>query len=188
MPIEPMPDEQQLIALARRGDADAYGELVRRYQTAVVALTYRILGQREDALDLAQDAFIRGHAALGSFELGRPFGPWIARIAVNLSLNSRGRRRISSVSLDAGGDARPYDPPDDRAGPDEHLLAAEREATLRQAIAELPPFQRATIVLRHYQELSYEEIGRQLAIPLSDVKSHLFRARQQLRRRLDDQT
>jgi RNA polymerase sigma-70 factor (ECF subfamily) len=182
--------DRQLITLVLRGRPDAYGELVRRHQSAVYNAAYRLVGDRQEALDLAQDTFVRAYSALGSFDTARPFGPWICRIAVNTALNWLQRRRVPTVPL-AGGtidDAdQDYIPAlaDDTSEPERVYLAAESQALLRDAILSLPANYRAVVELRHFQDLSYDEIAAALGIPLSDVKSHLFRARRMLRERLE---
>lgn len=186
-PWEALPD-RQLVAQTLGGRPDAYGELVRRYQTAVYNVAYRLVGERQEALDLAQDAFVRAYHGLASFDPERPFGPWIARIATNVALAALGRRRVPTVplgrALGGGDDERePIEAalPDPARGPEGDFLAAERGAELRRAILALPPHYRAVIELRHFQDRSYEEIAAALGLPLSDVKSHLFRARKLLR-------
>ena len=176
--------DRQLVAQALGGRPDAYGELVRRYQAAVYNVAFRLVGERQEALDVAQDAFVRGFHALRTFDQERAFGPWIARVATNVALAGLQRRRVMAVSFGrifgADGDEREVLPaPGD--GPEEEFVAAERGAELRRAILALPPQYRAVIELRHFQELSYEEIAATVGIPLSDVKSHLFRARRMLR-------
>jgi RNA polymerase sigma-70 factor (ECF subfamily) len=181
-------DEEQLVARAKAGQAEAYGELVRRHQARVYGAVRRVVGEAHEAPDLAQEVFVRAYAAMGSFEDGRPFGPWIGRVAVNLALSWAQRRRLPTVSLtpDDAGDA-PQPPPDYSAEPERVYLSGERRAAIGAAIAELPPHYRAVVELRHLQGCSYETIAETLGMPLSDVKSHLFRARQMLRRRLEDE-
>ena len=177
--------DAELVTRARRGHPDAYGELVRRYQTRVFNIAYRLVGNSQDALDLAQDAFVRGYNALDTFDVERPFAPWIYRIVTNLALNWLKHSRTPVVSLAVPtGDAEEWMTPDDSTDPERVYLASERQAQLRRAILALPPHYRAVIELRHFQEQSYEEIGAVLNLPLSDVKSQLFRARQLLRRNL----
>jgi RNA polymerase sigma-70 factor (ECF subfamily) len=182
--------DRQLVTLALSGRADAYGELVRRHQSAVYNAAYRLVGDRQEALDLAQDAFVRAQGALDSFDPARPFGPWICRIAVNTALNWLQRRRVPTVPLAGGAvgqadEGRELSLADDTSEPERVYLAAERQALLRGAILALPPNYRAVVELRHFQDLSYDEIAAALNIPLSDVKSHLFRARRMLRERLE---
>jgi RNA polymerase sigma-70 factor (ECF subfamily) len=189
--------DRELVALTLRGRPDAYGELVRRHQSAVYNVVCRLIGDRQDALDLAQDTFVRAYRALGSFDTARPFSPWIGRIAVNTALNWLQRRRVPTVPLarrsnlpttNTAGEAEEYcelPVADDTSEPERIYLVAEQQALLRGAILELPPHFRAVIELRHFQDLSYEEIAVTLGIALSDVKSHLFRARRMLRVRLE---
>jgi RNA polymerase sigma-70 factor (ECF subfamily) len=183
--------DHQLVARALSGRPDAYGELVRRYQGSVYNIAYRLVGERQEALDLAQEAFVRAYGRLDSFDQSRPFGPWIGRIATNAALNWLQRRRVATVSLAqgppaAGDDQAERDLPDYSAEPEQVYLAGERQALIRGAILALPPHYRAIVELRHFQDRSYEEIAQALGIPLSDVKSHLFRARRLLRKWLEE--
>lgn len=181
-------DEQELVARSRAGQPDAYGELVRRHQGRVYGALRRIVGDPQEALDLAQETFVRAHAALDRFEAGRPFGPWVGRIAANLGLNWAQRRRLPTVTLDAApGEPAARPPPDEDADPERRFLDGEQRARIRSAIDALPPHYRAVIELRHFQDCSYETIAATLGLPLTDVKSHLFRARQLLRRSLEDE-
>jgi RNA polymerase sigma-70 factor (ECF subfamily) len=182
--------DRQLVALTLRGRSDAYGELVRRHQSAVYNAAFRLIGDRQEALDLAQDSFVRAYSALGSFDMARPFGPWICRIAVNAALNWLQRRRVPTVPLVSTvvsgiDDDRELPLADDTSEPERVYLEAERRALLRGAILALPPNYRAVVELRHFQDLPYDEIAAALGISLSDVKSHLFRARRMLRERLE---
>src|SRR5262245_30929131 len=177
--------DRQLVAQALNGRPDAFGDLVRRYQGAVFNVAYRLVGERQEALDVAQDAFVRAFHALGTFDQERPFGPWMGRIATNVALAGLQRRRVRTVSirrtLGASEEESEVAPPDAGGGPEEEFLVAERGAELRGAILARAPQYRAVIELRHFQERSYEEIAATLGLPLSDVKSHLFRARRMLR-------
>jgi RNA polymerase sigma-70 factor (ECF subfamily) len=173
------PTDRDLIVCARRGAAggDALGELVTRYQTSVFNVCYRLLHERGEAEDLAQETFMRAYDRLDTFNLDREFGPWIRRIAANLCLNYLQTRK-ATAPFDEERDA------DDRQGPERQVEGHERSAQVRAALASLPPHYRLVVELRHYQELSYEEIAAELSIPLSDVKSHLFRARKLLAEKL----
>jgi RNA polymerase sigma-70 factor (ECF subfamily) len=174
-------DDGVLVSQVRQGNLDAYGELVRRYQGSVFGVCYRLLGGRQEAEDLAQDAFLRGYERLETFDLAYPFGPWIRRVAANLCLNHMQRRRPAVVEFDDEAGLRVAPP-----GPTPETAAERRQdvQAIRQAILALPPRYRAVIELRHYQDASYEEIASTLRLSISDVKSHLFRARRMLARRL----
>lgn len=180
----PPAEDGTLVRMAVRGGPDAqaaYGELVRRHQTAVFNVCYRLLGQRGDAEDAAQEAFIRAFDRLGQFDTARPFGPWIRRVAANHCLNRLAARRPESVALDEERDRAP------ELGPEAAQEQAEQHRRLRAALVSLPPHYRAVIELRHFQDLSYDEIASALHLPLSDVKSHLFRARKLLAEKLQGQ-
>jgi RNA polymerase sigma-70 factor (ECF subfamily) len=168
------PPDRDLILRARRGETEAFGELVTRYQTGVFNVCYRVLSERREAEDLAQESFIRAYERLDTFDLERPFGPWIRRVAANLCLNHVSARPAASAELDEERDA------DDAERPEAAYEVRERSEQIRRALAALPPQYRLVIELRHYQDMSYDEIAASMGIPLSDVKSHLFRARKLL--------
>jgi RNA polymerase sigma-70 factor (ECF subfamily) len=177
----PDPSDQALVHETRGGDIEAYGVVVRRYQTSVFNVCYRMLGERREAEDLTQETFVRAYQRLNTYDPARPFGPWIRRIAANMCLNHLKRNRRIWLPLDDE-----HDLPD--AGPGVDLATAVEEkvdrSRIRDAIQALPPHYRAVIELRHFQGLSYEETARALSLPLSDVRSHLYRARQLLAERL----
>ena len=171
------PTDRDLILRARRGDAEAYGELVTRYQTNVFNVCYRILHERGEAEDLAQESFMRAYDRLTTFEIEREFGPWMRRVAANLCLNHLESQRSTAElkeEQDVGESQRP----------EAVVEVHERSEQIRRALASLPAQYRVVIELRHYQEMSYDEIASELNIPLSDVKSHLFRARKLLAEKL----
>jgi RNA polymerase sigma-70 factor (ECF subfamily) len=174
----------ELVARTRAGERDAYGELVRRHQATVYNIAYRLVGERETARDLAQETFVCAFSALASFDATRPFAPWIHRIATNTALNWLARQRVPTVPLEHDDAEAAREIPDESNDPARALLVQEQNARVRRALIALPPRQRAVIELRHFQDLSYEEIATTLGIPLSDVKSDLFRARQHLRKLL----
>jgi RNA polymerase sigma-70 factor (ECF subfamily) len=169
--------DRDLILHARRGDSAAYGNLVIRHQTSVFNVCYRILHDHNSAQDLAQEAFIRALDRLHSFDIEREFKPWIHRIAANLCLNYLEAHK-PTFSLDEDRDE------DKAPGPGVKVEENERSKQIRSALASLPPQYRIVIELRHYQDLSYDEIASELNIPLSAVKSHLFRARKHLAEKL----
>ncbi|MCK5318001.1 MAG: sigma-70 family RNA polymerase sigma factor [Anaerolineales bacterium] len=172
--------DRSLVLRTKRGELEAYGDLVRRYQGSVFNVCYRMLGDPHDAEDLTQETFIRVHSRLNSFDYDRPFIPWARRIAVNLCLNYINRNRRYVLPLDDEFERSVSNERSPERAHEDH----ERNVSLRQAICLLPAHYRAVIELRHFQELSYLEISKVLNIPLSDVKSHLFRARKSLAQRL----
>ena len=171
------PSDRDLIQRARRGDTEAFGELVLRYQTSVFNVCYRLLHERLEAEDMTQETFMRARDRLQTFDEQRVFGPWIRRVAANVCLNHLESQK-QTAELDEERDA------DESQRPETQVEVRERSEQIRRALASLPARYRVVIELRHYQELSYEEIAAELNIPLSDVKSHLFRARKMLAEQL----
>ena len=177
------PSDGDLVLRTRQGRLEAYGELVRRHQTSVFNVCYRLMAERAEAEDMAQEAFVRAYQRLATFDTSRPFGPWIRRVAANLCLNRFQRRTPAQVSLEDETDQVEADP---SAAPEQARVQQEQAERLRAAILDLPPHDRAVIELRHFHDLSYQSIARTLDMSLSDVKSHLFRARRRLAARLTD--
>jgi len=169
--------EAELIARAQGGDLFAFEELVRRYGRRVYAVALRIVRRHDLADDVVQEAFVRAHRNIQRFDLERPFGPWICRIASNLAVNHLRSPVAREQELPEGHAETPSCAPDALAG----VLADEAKRVLDQALAQLPAEQRAVFVLRTVEELSYREIAEALEIPEGSVMSRLYRARARLR-------
>lgn len=158
---------------------EAFNQLVVRYQHRIYGLAYRMTGSPSDAHDLAQDTFMRAFRHLSTFQQGRPFAPWLYRIAINLCLDHR-QRQAPTISLDD------YDLPHQEPSPEVRAIQREARQRVHKAILSLSPKYRAVIILRHLEDLSYEEIATALDLPLNTVRTHLFRAREALRKALRD--
>ena len=171
------PSDRDLVLRAVRGEVDAFGELVTRHQTSVFNACYRILHERGEAEDMTQETFIRAHGRLNTFDVDRSFGPWIRRVAANVCLNYLESQKVTA-ELNDEKEA------DGSQSPENRLEVRERSEQIYAALASLPPQYRIVVELRHYQEMSYDEIASEMKIPLSDVKSHLFRARKILAEKL----
>lgn len=169
--------DRDLVVQTLQGDLEAYGALVRAYQTSVFNVCYRILGNRRDAEDLAQDAFLRGYHHLERFDMDRPFGPWIRTLAANLCYNHLNQASPPSMPL-----FDEHDQPQKRAPetPEEKLIKTEKRERILDALWQLPPHHRIAIELRHFQDLSYREMAKELDLPINTVRSHLYRARNKL--------
>jgi RNA polymerase sigma-70 factor (ECF subfamily) len=167
--------DENLIALAARGDERAFSELVRRHQHWVRRLAFRYARQGQDAEELAQEIFLRAWRYAGSFRGEASFATWLYRLAVNACLNfTTGRRaRPQPLPLNEGLESGE---PAVGAG----LAAGERDARLREALASLPARQRLALVLASFEDKSYEEIAAALGTSVSSVESLLFRARRRL--------
>ena len=185
-PLE-LPDDRCLVERARQGEHEAFGTLVRRHQDRAFNLAYQIVRNREDALDIAQEAFAKAYTSLPAFKGDAAFGTWLHRIVVNLAIDTlRRRRRGSEASYD---DSRgiPEDPEADVPAPDDPAAAVEAKQTralLVRGIGQLPPAQRAVLILREIEGLSYEEIARSVGCSLGTVMSRLFYARRKLQQAL----
>jgi RNA polymerase sigma-70 factor (ECF subfamily) len=159
-------------------EPDAFGVLVERYQSKIFTLCVRMVGNADDAADLAQETFIRAYKSLRTFRLDARFSPWIYKIAVNLCLNHRKGKAI-----------RPETELDDQIrsndlSPERRAEQRELREQLTDAVAGLPPKYRAAIILRHVHDLAYDDIAEALGVPLGTVKTWLFRARERLQDRL----
>jgi RNA polymerase sigma-70 factor (ECF subfamily) len=174
------PAEVDLLGKARGGNLFAFEEVVRRYQRRVYAVAFRIVRRHDVADDVTQEAFIRAHQALSSFDPARPFGPWICRIAANLAINHVRSPQSREAPLPEDHGETPSPAP----GPEEGLLDREGREVLQRALVHLPAEQRAVFVLRVHEDLSYKEIAEALDISVGTVMSRLSRAREKLREAL----
>lgn len=171
-------------ALAERvrssGDVAAFSTLVTRYRGRLIALARRMLpmSSSDEAEDIAQEAFVAAYAKRTSFRRGEPFRPWLYKIAVNRCLDRLRALSRRPVTIEIGCLSEPKVFGN---GPEELLLLNESEARLQAAVAALPPKLRVVFVLRHLDDLSYDEIAAATGLPLGTVKANLFRARAELR-------
>lgn len=165
-------DDEALVQRCLSGDTEAFGELVGRYERPIFNVALRMLRDREEARDATQNAFVKAWQHLDQFDRSRRFFSWLYRIAVNESLNRATRRRKTEV-LDETLEAR-TDGPEAQAARSEQALLVER------AVEQLSDTYREVIVLRHWLDLSYDEIAEALHVPAKTVKSRLFSARAKL--------
>jgi RNA polymerase sigma-70 factor (ECF subfamily) len=164
-------DEPALVAVCLAGRRDAFDVIVERHRRTIYQLCYRFVGNHEDASDLAQDVFVRAYRGLQRFRGQSSLGTWLYRIGVNVCLNRVSVKQPQTEPIDA----RPH--VDHRAAdPAVELLKEEDAAQVRAAIAQLPPKQRATVILRVYHELSHEEIAGVLGSSVGAVKANFFHA------------
>ena len=174
-------DDVSFIEQARRGDRAAFGELVKRYQRRAYAVAYGLVGNRDDALELAQDSFVKAYRAMGRFNTEMPFYPWFYRIVRNTCFNHiKKRKRRGESSLDGMMESGADFAADD-AGPADAAGAGELRRRLAQCMQCLSPPHREILSLRHVEELSYEEIAQVLDVPKGTVMSRLHAARRALR-------
>ena len=172
-------DEEHLIDESLRGDSQAFGELVCRYQDRLYNAVVHIVRCRAEAEDVVQEAFVQAYVKLQTFKHNSRFYTWLYRIAVNVSISHRRRRKIE-VSVEQNREATGDEPLDAFTSPSEPLEQAERKQKLEHALTLLTEEHRSIIVLRHMEEFSYEEIADILDISVGTVRSRLHRARAQL--------
>jgi RNA polymerase sigma factor (sigma-70 family) len=176
-------DESQLVERARRGDHEAYSELVHAYQGIAFRTAYLIAGGATEAEDAAQEGFVKAWRALGRFRPGAPFKPWLLRIVANEAHNRRrsaGRRArlaFRAVAAEPSGDAAP--------SPEASVLDSERRTELLAAVNGLPEDQHLVVALRYFAGLSEDEVAETLGIAPGTVKSRTSRALERLREAYD---
>jgi RNA polymerase sigma-70 factor (ECF subfamily) len=177
-------EDQRWVSAARRGDRQSFGRLVERYQRRVYALAFGILRQRDDAWDIAQEAFVKAYRNLDRFEGNAAFYTWLYRITYNLSIDLlREKTRRETVTLDETKKIEEAMESEGHAPPDSPIETAERRElaqVIETAMSRLSDKHRAIIVLREIEGLSYEEMADVLAISKGTVMSRLFHARQNL--------
>ncbi len=185
----PTPTDVELVNATLQGRQECFGDLVDRYQRPLVNYLHRMLRQADDAHDVAQEVFVKIYRALDRYDSQYKFSTWLFRIAQNAAIDRIRKRRLQVVSMD-----RPTDDSEDGTwefaddSPDAYADARNRERrdAIQEAIDALPWEYRELIVMRHYGELSYEEIARAKDMPLGTVKNKLFRGRKMLKEVLDD--
>ena len=182
-------DDRTLVVRILSGDRDRFTTLVARYEKRVINYVYRITHRYEDAHDLTQEIFVKVFLALDRYDPKYQFSTWLFRIAQNSAIDALRKKSISEVSLlkapddESGNREREF--ADDGVSPYRALKNKQLSAAIDKAVDELPSDYRELIQLRHYAELSYEEIASMKKLPLGTVKNKLFRARNLLKDALD---
>ncbi|HXJ03532.1 MAG TPA: sigma-70 family RNA polymerase sigma factor [Candidatus Acidoferrum sp.] len=182
-------DEHLLVSSAKGGDVAAFEELVNRYESKILRLTKNITGNREDAEDAMQDAFLKAYAHLDGFHQDSRFYTWLVRIAANEALMRLRKRRPGQVSLDepveGDNDLMPRELEDWRPNPEREYAQAELQALMADVLEKLEPEFRIILVLRDIEELTTQETADALGISVPNVKSRLLRARLKLREKFN---
>jgi RNA polymerase sigma-70 factor (ECF subfamily) len=182
-------DDRDLAALASEGRESAYRELLTRYERPVFSLVYRMVRQRSQAEDLAQEAFIRAFGAIDSYNPGYKFSSWLFKIANNHTIDWLRKKKLDTVSIDGSPHATgaaevartSWDLEASGERPDDYVQNRELGGQIEQAIAELRPEYRTVVMLRHIEGYSYDEIAETMELPLGTVKTYLHRARAALK-------
>lgn len=177
--------ETKIVKRAQKGDRLAFAELVELYKDKLYNLGYRMLGNPQEAEDVAQEAFLRAYANLAKYNPSHKFSTWIYRIATNLCID-RMRKKKPDYSLDAeldgdlGGDMYSRLPSQEFT-PEQHLVRTETQEEVQEAIESLPENYRAAVILKYLHDMSLQEIADVLEVPVSTVKTRIHRGREALR-------
>src|SRR5712691_358805 len=177
-------DDLLLVAASKNGDQEAFARLVQRYQRRVFNLVYRMLRQYEEATEITQETFLAAWQGLPAFRGDARFPTWLYRIAYNCSLKQleiRKRDRALQAALQA---EQALESEDSQKRADAQLDARDRQALVQEQLSHLPAKYRIVLILRHLQEMTYEEMAEILKMPVGTIKTHLFRARNLLKERL----
>ena len=176
--------ERELISQASRGNRDAFGELIRRYEKKVFALSNRLCGNPEDAADAAQEAFFSAWRNLPNFRGDAQFSTWLYRLTSNACMDilRREQRRNLHAGPSLDDEETPVELPDAAPAPHEIAETNELRRELLDALQELSPERRQVLILREIHQLSYEEIGKVTGLDAGTVKSRIHRARESLRK------
>jgi RNA polymerase sigma-70 factor (ECF subfamily) len=185
--------DPELVTYARSGSEQAYRELLGRYQRPVFSLVYRMVRDREQAEDLAQETFIKVFNNIERYDPRYKFSSWIFKIASNLAIDALRKKELATVSIDGSRHASTAEEIESSRitvesrdeNPEEALLSKELGAEIEQAIGQLRPEYRTAILLRHVEGRPYEEIAEVMGIPLGTVKTYIHRARSELRAALE---
>jgi RNA polymerase sigma-70 factor (ECF subfamily) len=180
--------DRELVAIAVSGFDGSFEELVRRYQRPISAYVYRMVGNYESALDLTQEIFIKVYNSLSRYRAEFKFSTWIYKIAHNAAVDHLRRTATREQSLVLGPEGDTFDLPLEsaRPSPEQESEQKERRGEIEAVVRALPSNYRELIILRHSQDLSYEEIVEVTGLPLGTVKNRLFRAREMMRQQFVD--
>ncbi|MDX2225757.1 MAG: sigma-70 family RNA polymerase sigma factor [Verrucomicrobiae bacterium] len=192
MPPQELDENTQLMMKVKQGDLRAYEELVNRHKRVVVNVIYKMIGDENEAQDVAQNVFIQIWKAAPRYEPTAKFTTWMFTIARNLALNEIRRRGVHRHDSLQGSQK-----PDDEASepqfadttqkePSHYVLGAELEEKIREALDSLPENQRTALILRRYEDMAYEEIAEILKCSVGATKSIIFRARETMKERLKE--
>lgn len=179
-------NDDKLILKVKKGDPCSFDFLVKRYQKRVYFLAYRMVKNHDAADDIAQETFINAYQGIKSFKTGYSFYSWLYRICVNLSINFLKRQKHLIPESQFEETLSPLEREVTGSDPSNHLALKELEQKIERAIDSLSPKYKAVLVLRIYEDLSYEEIAKTLKLSLGTVMSRLFRAREKMQKMLKE--
>lgn len=176
-------DDVKLVTASKDGDQDAFSLLVQRYQRRVFNLVLRMLKDYEEASETTQEAFLAAWQGMASFRGEARFSTWLYRIAYNCALKQLERRKRERTLQQALQAEQTLESTGDEQK-DAHLAALESQELVQEQLSQLPAKYRIVLILRHLQDMTYEEMAEVLTMPIGTIKTHLFRARNLLKERL----
>ncbi len=183
-------EDMVLIDEALAGRQNSYAKLMKKYQPMITHLIYRMISKKEDVEDLTQEAFIKAFNSLANFDKQYAFSTWLFKIATNNAIDYLRKKKLYTFSIDkkiqADDSDYSYEIPDHGNKPDNNVIDKQLRIILDEAIESLPSKYKDVIVLRHKKEKEYEEIAKELNLPLGTVKAHIFRGRELLNKYLKD--
>lgn len=183
-------EDISLIEEALAGKQSAYDKLMKKYYQHIYNLIYKMIFKKEDVEDLTQEAFIKAFNSLQHFDRQFAFSTWLYKIATNNSIDYLRKKKLNTFSIDKEIESEDsdykFDIPDTDYVPDNKIIEDQRRKVLEDAIESLPEKYRQVITMRHKQEKEYEEIAKELNLPLGTVKAHIFRGRELLNKYLKD--
>lgn len=183
-------EDISLIEEALAGKQSAYDKLMKKYYQHIYNLIYKMIFKKEDVEDLTQEAFIKAFNSLQHFDRQFAFSTWLYKIATNNSIDYLRKKKLNTFSIDKEIESEDsdykFDIPDTDYVPDNKIIEDQRKKVLEDAIENLPEKYRQVITMRHKQEKEYEEIAKELNLPLGTVKAHIFRGRELLNKYLKD--
>jgi RNA polymerase sigma-70 factor (ECF subfamily) len=187
-PSESSEQDRDLVKKALNGEEQAYKALMEKYRKALSMHIQRMVRRPGEVDDLVQESFIKAFSALSSYSVDYAFSTWLYKIATNHAIDYLRKKKLQTYSIDKPRETKDgsleFELPDATYRPDRHIVADQRRSLIQEAIDALPPKYYRVIVMRHQQEKSYEEIARELDLPLGTVKAHIFRARELLNKHL----
>jgi len=170
-----------LVEKAKEGSQRAYAELMQRYKDSIFFMVLKMVNNKDDAMDITVTTFAKAFENLEKYRPDYAFSTWLFRIATNGSIDFIRKKKISTTSIhtmsNEGGEDKVFEIKSDGLNPEEHSIKKQQTEQLKEVIDKLPTRYRTLIILRYFDELSYEEIAEQLDLPLGTVKAQLFRGR-----------
>ena len=170
-----------IVSRAKEGDQKAYAELMQRYKDSIYFMALKMVNNKDDAMDLTVETFGKAFENLGKYKPDFAFSTWLFRIATNNCIDFIRKKRLNVVSLssltDQDGEERQFEVRSENLNPEETSIRKQENEKLKNIVDQLPSRYRTLIILRYFEEQSYEEIAQQLDLPLGTVKAQLFRAR-----------